>query len=262
MPIARAATTTAFCAVWSSDPDRWELLRGHQACLEAQTVPVTPLYVFDDGDDPPDWVRGRRVVADEPLSIYQAWNVATQLVDSEMVMNLNLDDRLAADAVELLEGASEGVELVGGDWTVCYSQRRTDAVTGTRARPADRLPFDPAWPPRTGTRTRLGSGTGERGTLGPATMWRRSLHRHLPYPWAFGDGQPIRIVGDLAWWTAVQRHLRAHVRRVPMLIGHYHSHPHSQAEFRTADEHGILASAGIQASNYPMRAVRVLEDRP
>lgn len=262
MPITRDATTTAFCAVWNRDPDRWELLRGHQASLEAQTVPVTPLYVFDDGDAPPDWVRGRRVMASEPLSIYQAWNVATQLAESEHVMNLNLDDRLAGNAVQLMEAGMVDADLVGGDWQICYSQRRTDAVTGTAARPAGRLPFVPSWPPPNGTKTRLGSGTGERGTFGPATMWRRSLHRHLPYPWAFGDGEPIKAVGDLAWWTAVERHLRARTRRLPLLIGHYHSHPATQAEFRTADEHAMLSSAGISPSNYPMRTVAVLEDVP
>lgn len=254
------ARTTIFCAVWSKDPDRHSLLRAHQETLVQQSVPVHGVYVFDDGDPPPSWLRGVAVVANRPLTIYQAWNLAVQVADTELVMNLNLDDRLALDAVARLEGAMVGTVIGGGDWRVCYNQDDADSVEPSYQ--AERLDFDPAWPPATGTCTRLGSGTGDRGTLGPATIWPRSLHRQVPYPWQFGSGDPIRIVGDLAWWTVAQKHLRATPIRLPMVIGNYHSHPESQAEFRSADEHEKLINEGIRAEWYPLDDVEITKERP
>ncbi len=262
MPITADAATTVFCAVWSGDPDRWELLRAHQDSLQAQSVDVQVLCVFDDADRPPDWVRGTRVLASQPLTIYQAWNLATQVARTPFVMNLNLDDRLAADAVAVMQTAMADADLVGGDWAITYSQADTDAVTGQPVRDATGLPFDPAWPPVAGTPTRLGSGTGDRGTLGPATMWRRALHERVGYPWAFADGEPIRIVGDLAWWQVAGAHLGARTVRVPRILGHYHSHPGGQAEFRSADEHGVLTATGISTRNYPLGTVEVQEETP
>ncbi len=240
-----------FCAVWSGDPARHELLRDHVACLEKQSVPVETVYVFDSGDTPPDWLAGTVVASPAPLTIYQAWNLAVQHATTEHVLNLNLDDRLAPDAIETMESFARANDaaLISGDWAVRYSQEDTDAVVPTY--PAHRLPFDPQWPPPVGTPTRLGSGTGERGTLGPATLWRRDLHESAPYPWQFADGSPIRIVGDLAWWTIVRQHLNAPVVRLPLVIGHYHSHPADQAEFRSADEHQLLATQGINLGWFP-----------
>src|SRR5690606_25775729 len=102
-------------------------------------------------------VRGTVVVAAQPLTIYQAWNVATQVATTELVMNLNLDDRLAPDAVALLEDAmtANSAALAGGDWRICYSQEETDAVCESVL--SRTLPFRPEWPPVTGAETRLGS---------------------------------------------------------------------------------------------------------
>ena len=98
--------TCVICAVWHGDPERQALLRGHVENLARQTVPVEPIYVFDNGDEPPDWLNARAISVKEPLTIYQAWNVALSLVSTPLAMNLNLDDRLAPDAVEMLELAS------------------------------------------------------------------------------------------------------------------------------------------------------------
>jgi Glycosyl transferase family 2 len=251
-----SARTTVFCAVWSGDPDRRELLRGHIESLRNQSVPISMIYVFDDGDDPPDWVDGAALIAADPLTIYQAWNVAVRHATTDYVMNLNLDDRLAPDAVETMEQFADanGAGLVAADWSIRYSQADTDDVKETYR--ASSLPFDPAWPPQTGARTRLGSGTGDRGTLGPATLWRRSLHDQAPYPWQFASGKPIRIVGDLAWWTIIRQHLEAPVVRLPLIIGNYHSHPGEQAEFRSADEHHLLSSEGIQMGWFPLDRIK------
>src|SRR6185503_20268771 len=129
-----------------------ELLRGHAANLARQTVPVEPIYVFDGGDEPPSWLEGRVVSVREKLSIYQAWNVALSLVATPLAMNLNLDDRLAPDAVEFLELQilRTGAMVAGGEWKVCHSQQETDDVSPCY--PADQLPYLSDWPPRRGTR--------------------------------------------------------------------------------------------------------------
>jgi len=242
-PLAR---TSVICAVWHGDPDRHALLRGHAENLARQSAAVDPIYVFDNNDAPPDWLHARAIRVKEPLTIYQAWNVALSLVATPFVMNLNLDDRLAPDAVRLLE-----MELVknraaaaGGDWKICYSQEETDTVDPCY--PASDLPFVPDWPPARNTRTRLGSGTGQRGTLGPATMWRMEAHIGAPrYPWRLRDGTLIQVAADLAWWQILQRNPNVKLLALPVVIGNYHSHPGGQAEFRAGDERGMMADPGV-----------------
>src|SRR5579871_3123754 len=229
----RLPRTSVFCAVWHGDADRHRLLEGHAENLAKQTVPVEPIYVFDGRDEPPASLRGRKVVVHEDMSIYQAWNVALSMVSTPFVMNLNLDDRLAIDAVENLERAlmTHDAALVGGDWKICYSQGDTDAVQ--KCYPASELPFVNQWPLQPGTHTRLGSGAGERGTLGPATLWRMDAHVGLPrYPWRFPDGTLIKVIGDMCWWTLLMQQSKKKIVRLADIIGHYHSHPGEQAEFR------------------------------
>jgi hypothetical protein len=245
--VKRLARTSVICAVWHGDANRHRLLERHAENLSRQTVPVESVYIFDGHDEPPASVPGRKVVVHEKLSIYQAWNVGLAMVETPFAMNLNLDDRLAPDAVELLENTllREGAALVGGEWKICYSQEETDDVA--RAFPADQLQFAAAWPPPAGTRTRLGSGTGERGTLGPATLWRMDTHIGAPrYPWRYPDGTVIRVIGDMCWWTLVTQHLKKKAVRITDVIGNYHSHPGEQAEFRgPANETDLLSSLGV-----------------
>jgi Glycosyl transferase family 2 len=245
--VRRLPRTSVICAVWHGDADRERLLEGHARNLANQTVPVESVYIFDGRDEPPADTPGHKVVVHENLSIYQAWNVGLAMVETPFVMNLNLDDRLAPDAVERLEEVlqRENAALVGGDWKVCYSQQETDAVE--RCYPADQLPFVGQWPPAGGTRTRLGSGTGERGTLGPATLWRMDSHIGVPrYPWRFPEGSTLKVVGDLAWWTLLTQHLKKKVVRVTDVIGHYYSHPNAQAEFRgPSNELALMGELGI-----------------
>jgi hypothetical protein len=245
--VKRLARTSVICAVWHGDADRERLLEGHAENLARQTVPVEPVYIFDGSDAPPATIPGHKVVAHENLSIYQAWNVGLALVGTPFVMNLNLDDRLAPDAVEVLENTllREDAALVGGDWKICYSQEETDAVTPVF--PADQLPFASSWPPAPGTRTRLGSGTGERGTLGPATIWRMDAHIGAPrYPWRFPDGTVVKVIGDSCWWTLVTQHLKKKAVRIADIIGNYHSHPNEQAEFRgPSNETALMNTLGV-----------------
>jgi FkbM family methyltransferase len=241
--LRRLPRTTVICAVWHGDRAREELLKGHSQNLRAQTVAVDAIYVFDGSGRPPDWLPGHKIVAQEALTIYQAWNLALALVETPLVMNLNLDDRLAPDAVERLEAAllEARATIAAGDWRICYSQEATDAVMPCY--PADTLPFVGDWPPTTGTETRLGSGTGHRGTLGPATLWRMDAHIGAPrYPWRLADGTMLKVVGDAAWWAVIQHHFKKQAVRLPMVIGNYYSHPSTQAEFRGSPEEWTMVN--------------------
>jgi FkbM family methyltransferase len=238
--------TTVICAVWHADPHRHRMLQQHARNLRGQTRPVERIYVFDNGDSPPADLDGTALIARDKLTIYQAWNLALAAVTTPYVMNLNLDDRLAPDAVAEMERAlDDGADLVGGDWKICFSEEETN--TPAPSHPADLLPFLPDWPPRAGTLTRLGSGTGERGTLGPACLWRTSLHGELGrYPWRFGDDTLVRTISDTIWWRMLNM-AEKKIARLPRVIGNYYSHPHEQCEFRypTAPEVKRLMQVGV-----------------
>jgi hypothetical protein len=45
------------------------------------------------------------------------------------------------------------------------------------------------------------------------------------------DGTLIRTIGDQIWWLMLADRDKT-IIRCPMIIGNYHSHPSSQAEFR------------------------------
>jgi Glycosyl transferase family 2 len=226
---------TIFCAVWHQDGSRHELLKTHRENLRQQSLPVQVLYVFDGGDTPPQDLDAETIAANNPLTIYQAWNLALAAVRTPLVMNLNLDDRLAPDAVEKLIGHLQDNDavLAGGDWRICYSQEETDLVSACYA--AVDTPFSLNCPPAIETPRRLGSGTSDRLTFGPATLWRMSAHAKIPrYPWRLKDGTLIRSVADGAFWSILS-HLGAKLSRLPQVIGNYHFHPGEQAEYRVKE---------------------------
>jgi FkbM family methyltransferase len=250
--VARLPRTTIITAVWHKDPKRLDLLRGHQENLKSLHAPVDRIYVFDGGEQPPDWLSGKAITLREPATIYQAWNAALSQVETPLVMNLNLDDRLAPDAIGILEVAilREKAALVGGDWNIRYTQEDTDAVR--LVYPAAELPFATDWPPTAGVTTRLGSGTGERSTFGPAVMWRMDTHIGLPrYPWRMADGTVLlNHGGDLGWWNLIGQHLQRKMARLPYVIGNYYSHPEAQLDFRSSgnDEDAFILEGKIGVS--------------
>jgi len=226
---------TVFCAVWHGDPRRHDLIRAHRENLRRQSLPVDVLYVFDGGDAPPHGLEAETITASAALTIYQAWNLALAAAKTPLVMNLNLDDRLAPDGIEKLAAQLEadGAVLTGGDWRICYSQAETDAVAPCHA--AADVAFSLRCPPAAMPSHRLGSGTGERLTYGPATLWRTSVHVKIPrYPWRLNDGTLIKSVADGAFWSILS-HFGARLTRLPLVIGNYHFHPDDQAEYRTKE---------------------------
>ena len=226
---------TVIASVWHAQKDKESLLRGHMDNLRRQTVPCRVIYVFDAKDIPPTWVEGTTISVSDSLTIYQAWNIALANVMTPLVMNLNVDDRLAPDAIETMarEFADPGVFLVGGDWKVCFSETETDDVRP--AYPVQELPYLPQWPPVPGKLRRLGSGDRPELTHGPACMWRMDAHRRMPrYPYRFADGSLIRTIGDAIWWHAIEHFMGKKIVRLPLVIGNYRSDPSSQAEFRSS----------------------------
>ena len=232
---------TVITAVWHQQQDKESLLNGHMENLRRQTAPHRAIYVFDAGDPPPSWLAGTKITVSDPLTLYQAWNVALANVMTPLVMNLNVDDRLAPDAIALMARAFDGdpdVFLVGGDWKVCFDEADTDDVRPIY--PVQELPYVAEWPPAPGRLRRLGSGDQPGATHGPACMWRLDAHRRMPrYPYKFADGSFIQIIGDAIWWHAIEHYMGKKILRLPFIIGNYRSSPATQAEFRYSakDEH-------------------------
>jgi len=241
------AAITVIAAVWHQQRDKLLLLRGHMENLARQSVPVVPIYVFDNGDTPPDWLEGIKLCSSVPMTLYEAWNLALAATRTPLVANLNLDDRLAHDGLEKMAARLEQdpeAFLVGGDWLVCHTQAETDAIGAAQSLTG--VPVVSSWPPGPEAGRRLGIGDGvNKVSMGPACLWRMAAHMVLPrYPYRFADGSPIRIIGDLIWWRLLEHRLGKRLARVPLIVGHYRSWPSEQAEFRysQADE---LAKAEI-----------------
>ena len=100
--------------------------------LRRQSAPYRAIYVFDAKDTPPSWLEGTTISVSDPLTLYQAWNIALANVTTPLVMNLNVDDRLAPDAIRIMAEAFDGdpdIFLVGGDWKVCFDEAETDDVS-------------------------------------------------------------------------------------------------------------------------------------
>ena len=233
---------TVITAVWHRQQDKESLLRGHMENLRRQSVPCRVVYVFDGGDVPPPWLEGTKITISEPVTLYQAWNIALGTVMTPLVLNLNVDDRLAPDAIEVMVRALDADPdnfLVGGDWKICFGEAETDDVRPVY--PIAELPRHPEWPPVPGRPGRLGSGDQPEATHGPACMWRLDAHRRMPrYPYRFADGTFIRIIGDAIWWHAIEHYMGKKIVRLPLVIGNYRSAPDTQAEFRysAAEERG------------------------
>jgi hypothetical protein len=161
--------------------------------------------------------------------------------DTDLVINLNLDDRLCPDAISRMSRyfASDHGMLVGGEWMILDRIGKTQELSNISIHETY---FDPAWPPQRfdftqlGKKLRLGSGTGERGTFGPSTMFRRHLLNEISYPLKFGNGDLIESIGDSLWWSLIKDRYPCGAVRIPEVIGIYHSCPSSQAEFRVTNE--------------------------
>ncbi|MEP2817769.1 MAG: glycosyltransferase family A protein [Nitratireductor sp.] len=234
---------TVFCAVWHKQDNKLELLKSHWENLKQQSLPVEPCYIFDNGDTAPDWLDAPWHSFSEPLTIYEAWGAGVALAKTRYVMNLNMDDRLSTDAAEILFKTlkSQNASLAGGEWVICFDQDFQTETFSSAEEPATHFVSD--WPPVPSEKLRLGSGTGERGTFGPATMW--DLQKtDVWYPSYFGNRAPILSIGDNIFWRSLREkgHKRA---RNASVIGRYYSSPDEQAEFRPHNDAENLREHGV-----------------
>ncbi|MFS4581939.1 glycosyltransferase family 2 protein [Phaeobacter sp. C3_T13_0] len=239
---------TVFCAVWHKQPNKIELLRSHWENLKAQSIPVEACYIFDNGDEAPDWLDAPWHSFDEPLTIYEAWSAATALARTKYIMNLNMDDRLATNAVQALVSTAEATQsvLVGGEWLINFDESHLE-----QSFTVDDLwntCFSVEWPPKAKPGLRLGSGTGERGTYGPATLWSLEQVGQW-YPSYFGNQTPIKSIGDAIFWQVLAQKKRKFTR-IPMVIGRYYSDQKSQAEFRPHQDNEFLREHGISTVSF------------
>ncbi|MFU1681454.1 glycosyltransferase family A protein [Phaeobacter piscinae] len=239
---------TVFCAVWHKQPNKLELLRSHWANLKAQSIPVEPCYIFDNGDQAPDWLEAPWYSFDEPLTIYEAWSAATALSHTRYIMNLNMDDRLATNAVQTLVATADATNstLVGGEWLVNFDESHLEQKFGVED--LWETGFSADWPPRKQANLRLGSGTAERGTYG---------RRHFGTWSRWGSGiQAISAINhrsnrsetSIFWQMLADKNCK--FTRIPMIIGRYYSEEGSQAEFRPHKDNDHLRAHGISLISF------------
>ena len=129
------------------------------------------------------------------MAIYEARTAALALIDTPCVMNRNLDNRLAVTAAQLMLGSIMACEsaIVGGDWHIRFDRSHLDDKFLVEDLPLTQ--FLPDWTPNEMSRLRLGVGLGERGSLGPTTLWNKQALGQR-YPTYFGNGDPARSIGD------------------------------------------------------------------
>lgn len=244
-------TVTVFCAVWHKQPNKLELLRSHWDNIKQQSIPVEPCYIFDNGDTAPDWLNAPWHSFSKPLTIYEAWAAGVALSRTRFVMNLNMDDRLATDAVDLmLRGLrAQNASLIGGEWIIdfdCNFQNERFSSSDVQS-----TKYAPDWPPvplAEGERLRLGSGMAERGTFGPATLWDLEKTERW-YPSYFGNREPILSIGDSIFWTYLRSNGHR-LARLPRVVGRYYSSPDAQAEFRPHNDNESLRRHGVHKVSF------------
>ena len=244
----RKPLVTVFCAVWHQQPNKLDLLRSHWENLKAQSIPVEPCYIFDNGDVAPDWLDAPWHSFSEPLTIYEAWGAGVALSQTKYTMNLNMDDRLATNAARLLVSTAEatGSALVGGDWQVSFDGSHLEAQFDVQDLWGTSFASD--WPPMAQPNLRLGSGTGERGTFGPATMWNLDILGKW-YPTYFNNQTPVKSIGDQIFWKVVLQN-KQKMTRLPMVIGRYYSDTKNQAEFRPHQDNKLLNDCGVSQISF------------
>ncbi|MCJ8332728.1 MAG: glycosyltransferase family 2 protein [Epibacterium sp.] len=244
-------TVTVFCAVWHKQPNKLELLKSHLDNLKQQSIPVEPCYIFDNGDTAPDWLNAPWHSFSKPLTIYEAWAAGVALTRTRYVMNLNMDDRLATDAVELMLNGlrSQNASLIGGEWIIDFDHAfQTERFSSSDVQPTK---FAPDWPPiplSDGEQLRLGSGTSERGTFGPATLWDLERTERW-YPSYFGNREPILSIGDGIFWKYLLSNGHKLVR-LSRVIGRYYSSPDAQAEFKPHNDNETLRLHGVHKVSF------------
>lgn len=241
---------TVFCAVWNKQKNKDELLSSHYQNLMKQNLNLEILYIFDENDNVPEWLDASVYCFEDSLTIYEAWAAAVTLCKTKYILNLNLDDRLATNAIEYLLRFIKltNSALIGGEWEICFTDSHLNQ--SFKVSQINETKFYKEWPPKNNLkiRQRLGSGTNERGTFGPSTLWDLEKIGKW-YPTNFNNGEKITSIGDSIFWSLLGM-LKLKRHRIEMLIGKYLSDPNNQAEFRNYNEWDKFKSTGV---TYPLK---------
>lgn len=228
------SNVTVFCSVWSKQKNKDILLKAHIKNLKSLNYTVEILYIFDSCDTPPDWFDENFYIIDTKTTIYNAWAIASKLVKTRYILNLNLDDRLSTDSIDILLGAliDNDAALSSGEWLISFVEPLN--FSPFHSFDYSITSFQNEWPPKPMNLIRLGSGTGERGTFGPATIWDLEKVGN-DYPFKFDSGKDILSIGDSIFWSTLKfRNFK--MARINKIIGIYYSNPDEQAEFRFDNE--------------------------
>jgi glycosyltransferase involved in cell wall biosynthesis len=163
-------------------------------------------------------------------TIYQAWNRGIRAASSRYVTNANADDRLRADALEVMARTLDedpGADIVYSD--IIMTDRENDSFE--ECRPMGFMNF-----PDNGGFSSLDA-FWLYGTLGPMPLWRKSLHERFGW-----FDETLEVAGDMEYWLRVAG--RCRFRHVRDYLGLYLYNP-SSAERRNFE---ITAMETIEAA--------------
>jgi len=149
-----------------------------------------------------------RCVPSPRAGLYLAWNTGVGVASGRYLTNLNSDDRLRADALEVMARALDAhpeVCLVYGDSLVT---RRPDETFEKNSGGGRRL----AWPEYTPEALL------ERCICGPHPMWRREVHSRLGL-----FDESFASAGDYEMWLRIAE--VAPMLHLPEPLGLYYDNP-------------------------------------
>jgi hypothetical protein len=241
---------TVVCSAWHKQQHLDQYFRQHSQALLRQTIPVKIIYVCDGGmslEAPGPGVT--MVTVSEGIRTAEAFNLGLALANTPFFATLNIDDFFFRNALEVQVGAMKqiGCDAFYGDWEVRFTTEgdiERDCFGLEQLRPC----LD--WPPEKAPGLRLGNGDGQRGTWGPAPIFRTEAIRSVGgFPKTFGDGTPIPTIIDFIVWHRMLE-ARKTVSRGELVVGSYYSNPETQQEFRggsVPDEHKRYEQFGVMA---------------
>jgi glycosyltransferase involved in cell wall biosynthesis len=151
-------------------------------------------------------------------SMYAAWNRAIKLAQGDYIIPANVDDRLRADACEIM---ANYLMLTGEDM-VCPDSYVTAVADTTWAEGMNALSHEP--PYTTGRLDFVNSPYPQlqQCRIGNTPMWRKALHQQIGY-----FDTSYLIAGDYEWALRLEAHKRA-IAWIPDVLGLFYFHPSTQ----------------------------------
>lgn len=205
------------------------------------------------------WPNIKYIRTESRVGIYAAWNIAIKSSSGKYIMPFSTNDRLSANACEILSGKLEehpDIVLVYGDTYL------TDTPHETFERHNRAGTY--AWPPYSYEDLL------QNCRVGPHPMWRRSVHEEVGY---FNEN--FVALGDYEFWLRLGE--KYSMMHIPVFTGLYWMEPESLslnkkdsekeiAECREIYQRRYLKRLNCTAEDYHMELSQVdkgiFEDRP